>query len=275
MDEARLHAYVDDRLDAEASAAMAAWLQQHPAEAQRVADWRRQREALRGLHAELLDEPLPQALLQGLRRGERGLAANAPSFRLQALAGVALLGLGLALGWQAREWTTTAPAIATPGFVRDAGIAHAVYQPERRHPVEVGAEQQAHLVQWLSKRLGEPLRVPHLEGLGWRLMGGRLLPAGAEQDEGPQQARAQFMYEEQDGAAGERLTLYVSVLGTAQAKSDGTAFRFSESADGKRRSFYWVDGRLGYALTGRLPREQLARLGEQVYRQLRQEPSPP
>lgn len=277
MDEARLHAYVDGRLDAAAAAAeVADWLALHPDDAARVLAWRSQRSALQGLHAELLDEPLPTDMLQSLRRGERrlSLAANAPHWRWQALAAVAVLGLGLSLGWGARAWLApeAAPlaaarlAPAVPGFVRDAGIAHAVYLPERRHPVEVGAEQQAHLVQWLSKRLGEPLRVPHLEAQGWRLMGGRLLPAGEAVDEGPQQARAQFMYE---GEGGQRLTLYVSVLGPGRGQDVPSAFQFSEPAAGQsRRSFFWVEGRLGYALTGELPREALARLGEQVYQQL-------
>ena len=41
-------------------------------------------------------------------------------------------------------------------------VAYAVYAPEVRHPVEVAATQQEHLVQWLSKRLGRPLKVPDL-----------------------------------------------------------------------------------------------------------------
>lgn len=65
--------------------------------------------------------------------------------------------------------------------------------------MEVAADQEAHLVAWLSKRLGTPLKVPRLDTLGFGLVGGRLLPG----DQGPV---AQFMY--QDGQ-GQRLTLYV------------------------------------------------------------------
>ena len=73
-------------------------------------------------------------------------------------------------------------------FVRQAAGVHAVYQPEQRHPVEVGAARQDHLVQWLSKRLGRPLKVPVLSTQGFELVGGRLLPGDAS-------ARAQFMYQ--------------------------------------------------------------------------------
>ncbi len=47
--------------------------------------------------------------------------------------------------------------------------------PEVRHPVEVTAAQQDHLVQWLSKRVGRPLKVPVLAAEGYELVGGRLL----------------------------------------------------------------------------------------------------
>jgi anti-sigma factor RsiW len=63
--------------------------------------------------------------------------------------------------------------------------------------VEVDAGQEAHLVQWLSKRLGRQLVVPDLASAGFRLMGGRLLSA----EDGP---AVQFMYENGNG---ERLTL--------------------------------------------------------------------
>ena len=59
----------------------------------------------------------------------------------------------------------------------DAIAAHRTFSVEVRHPVEVDAGQEPHLVQWLSKRLGHQLIVPDLTVAGFRLMGGRLLPA--------------------------------------------------------------------------------------------------
>jgi len=271
MNEASLHAYVDGQLGDDEAAEVAQWLLDHPEDARRVLAWRGQRAALQGLHAQLLDEPLPPRLLQALKAPPpQAVAANAPRYRLQALAGVAILGLGLALGWGSHAWLRAerpAPlTAAVPAFVRDAAIAHAVYLPERRHPVEVGAEQQEHLVQWLSKRLGQPLRVPALQAEGYRLIGGRLLPAGEDEGADAALARAQFMYEDEHGG---RLTLYVSVVPPAQAVP--TAFRFSREERGGR-SFYWVDGRLGYALTGPLSQQQLSLLGSRVYEQLQPAP---
>ena len=114
-------------------------------------------------------------------------------------------------------------------------------------------------MQWLSRRLDRPLKVPDLSSQGYTLVGGRLLP-------GETGARAQFMFED---AAGERVTLYV---GTLDARAAGrpaaaeTAFRFA--SEGPVPSFYWVDQGFGYALAGRLGRPELLSLSETVYRQL-------
>jgi anti-sigma factor RsiW len=114
-------------------------------------------------------------------------------------------------------------------------------------------------VQWLSRRLDKPLKVPDLSAQGYALVGGRLLPGG----EG---ARAQFMFERGDG---ERLTLYIGSLDPAaaqQPRAGESAFRYSE--EGPVPSFYWVDQGFGYALTAKLPREALLNLAGAVYRQL-------
>jgi anti-sigma factor RsiW len=63
-------------------------------------------------------------------------------------------------------------------------------------------------------------------------------------------------------ASGARLTLYVS---NDQAGGD-TAFRFAQ--EGPVSVFYWVDGKLGYALSGQVARPELSRVTEAVYAQL-------
>jgi anti-sigma factor RsiW len=173
--------------------------------------------------------------------------------------------LAFGLGWTgSAQWRAFdgdgAVVRAEPAhrFARQAAVAHVVFQPEVRHPVEVAAAQQEHLVQWLSKRLGRNLKVPVLADQGFELVGGRLLPG----DDG---ARAQFMYQ---NANGQRVTLYVGAIERAGAKAtlDETAFRYT--ADGDVASFYWVDQGFGYALSGKLPRQLLLALAESVYRQL-------
>ncbi len=126
----------------------------------------------------------------------------------------------------------------------------------------VAAAEQQHLVQWLSRRLDKPLKVPDLSAQGYTLVGGRLLPG----DDG---ARAQFMFED---PAGQRVTLYIGAIGAIGDKAAAapaareTAFRFA--SDGPVPSFYWVDRGFGYALAGSMSRELLLRLATAVYKQL-------
>lgn len=166
---------------------------------------------------------------------------------------------GLAVGVAASF--SRPPAAPVPGVAAAsaamlpvrAARAHTVYASEVRHPVEVDASQQDHLVKWLSKRLGLELKVPVLAADGFELLGGRLLPGS----DGPV---AQFMYQD---AGGKRLTLYVSRRSGAEPL---TAFRFSR--EGPVSVFYWIDNECGYALSGEIDKGALARIAASVYRQL-------
>jgi anti-sigma factor RsiW len=237
-----LHAFVDDRLDPERRRAVEAELAQSPEDAGRAASYREQSAALHALYDPVLGEPVPERL--------RRARASRSGARVAIAA--AWFVAGAALGWLAHELLADRPP-ARASLARQAAIAHAVYSPEVRHPVEVGAAEQEHLVNWLSKRLGAKLRAPLLTKEGYELVGGRLLP-------GDSGAVAQFMYQD---AKGKRLTLYVSRLA---AENRDTAFRFSQ--EDKVAVFYWIDGRLGYALSGELPKPELLEIATAVYRQL-------
>ncbi|MDR7305178.1 anti-sigma factor [Rhodoferax saidenbachensis] len=265
LSEDTLHALVDGRLDVAQRIAIEALLVQDPEAQASVARWRQQRTLLQGLHAELLHEAPPTHLTQAALGAVGDPRANA-AWRWGGLAASILLSF--TVGWFAHgQWRTTeqlaqqTPRKPTADFVRQASLAHAVYAPEVRHPVEVGSAEQEHLVKWLSKRLGRPLKVPDLTGQGYELVGGRLLPG----DAGVTAVRAQFMFQ---NTAGERLTLY---LGAVQGDGAGvntqeSAFRFAN--EGTISSFYWVDQGFGYALTGPVPRDRLMQLAQTVYQQL-------
>ncbi len=253
IDDDMLNAYVDGRLDAPSRARVAQWLEANPEEAARIADWQETGEALRAAFDPVAAEPVPAALAMA--------AAGSPrphrSWLRQAAAAVALLALGGGAGFGAAELLRTAPpqehvALDAVHLAGNAAVAHRVFAVEVRHPVEVGAEQQAHLVQWLSRRLGTKLVAPRLEAQGYRLVGGRLLSAG----EGP---AAQLMYENREG---KRITAFV-----ANGVADGqTAFQFRQQGD--VATFYWVDNGTGYALSGELSREALLEISRIVYSQL-------
>lgn len=264
-DEARLHAFVDGQLPPEDRVAVLEQLGADPAAAARVAQWQAQRQALRNLARDWpLDDTPPD--LTGIVR--RTAAAQRWRRHLpQALAAALLLSIGLAGGYQwghhdaGAAWPGLAAAsrnASVPDFARQAGVAYAVYSAEKRHPVEVSAAEQAHLVQWLSKRLGRSLKVPVLADQGYALLGGRLLPGDATQPGSP---RAQFMYENADG---DRLTLYVAVFSPGAAPA-ATEFRLLQQ-DG-RTTLYWVDGDFGYALSAQ-PSTALQPLAQRVHEQL-------
>jgi anti-sigma factor RsiW len=256
VSEFELHALVDGQLDPMRIPDVLAWLRDHPADALRVAQWQAQRLQLRQMHRAIETGETPPELMHTVTRARRWLPWR------HATAAVALLGVGLVSGLVGGRLFPGAGrdaepqvAAAEPEFARDAVIAHAVYTPEVRHPVEVTAADEAHLVQWLTRRLGSPLKAPTLQALGFRLLGGRLLP-------GPHSPRAQFMYED---AGGHRVTLYVTVFDESQVPEE-TAFR--SVRDGNVESFYWVEGRLGYAFSGELPGGSTMPLAREVYRQL-------
>lgn len=258
--ETTLHAWVDGELSPESAATVAQWLAEHPAEAARMAAIQAQTAGLQALHAKVLDEPVPPQLIRALHRPPtqwRWPHALAAGLMLSVGIGTGF-GLGYGVGQPKAPLAQTSLEKQLPGFVREAAAAHVVYVPEQLHPVEVAAQQQAHLVQWLSKRLGVPLKTPTLNAQGFQLMGGRLLPGETGQ------ARAQFMYE---NAAGERLTLYVSVLNQQATKALAPA-AFQWSREGSTHGFYWIDGQQGYALSADLPRERLQVLADAIYRQL-------
>jgi len=243
--EDEIQSLVDGRLEPGRRVEVEAWLGANPDAAARVAQLRDISVAVERAYEPLLDRPVPARF--------RALAAPksvSPVWRAAAM--VALVAVGAAGGWFANDAVSPA-AGPNASLARNAVKAHQIYSREVRHAVEVPANEEAHLVAWLSKRLDAPLRAPNLDAEGYRLVGGRLLPAS---DAGP---AAQFMYEAESG---ERLTLYVE-----QNRAGGeTAFRFSEY-DGVA-AFWWKDGPLAYVLIGQGERDRLLTLARATYREL-------
>ena len=268
VSEAELQAYVDRQLTPERQLEIESYLSKRPEEALRVDAYLAHKRELRALFAPVLDEPVPHRL-------KRAATPRTPWYLQRLAAGIAIAVVSGAAGWGlrsigaelgaetlARRTPSAVTLASATGFAQRAAVAHAVYSPDARRSVEVGADQEDQLVAWLSKRMGAPMKPPHLQALGYALDGGRLLPGG----QGPV---AQFMYND---SAGAKLTLYVSrevafpdalaPLGTHQE----TAFRFSK--EGPVNVFYWVNGPFGYAISADADKTELARVSSEVYRQL-------
>ena len=248
IEEADLHGLADGQLDAARQAEVTAWLAGHPEEAAQVDTWRAQNARLRAMLDPVLHEPVPERLLAAARRRPRRLR-----WLPQLAAAAALLVIGLAAGWWGRGWIEAPGRLNAGQLPERAAVAHRVFAVEVRHPVEVTAKEQDHLVAWLTKRMGHRVAAPDLRSLGYTLVGGRLL-AGRN---GPS---CQLMYEDRGGR---RITAYIA---ENPANAD-TAFRFRE--ENGLATFYWLDGPLGYALSGELNRTDLLAIAELVYKQLK------
>ena len=252
VEEDDLHARIDGQLAHNRAEDVDAYLAAHPEEQARFSQYAAQRQALRVAFAAQADGPIP------MRLRAAHLLAQKRRQRLrrfgQIAAAVGLIAIGGIGGWAARDLTgplsSLPPGAVARMITADAITAYRTYSVEVRHPVEVDAGQEAHLVQWLSKRLGRQLVVPDLASAGFRLMGGRLLPAM----DGP---AAQFMYE--NGNA-ERVTLYLRA-----GVGGETAFRYHQ--EGGIGAFYWSDEGFGYAITAKADRDLLLRIAEIVYQQ--------
>jgi anti-sigma factor RsiW len=187
----------------------------------------------------VLTEPLPPRFERLLR---------SPRFTVAVGLLAAGLAIGIVAGWQIPQ--------SDPGaqMVHRAALAHATYAGEVRHPVEVRAHEQAHLVAWLSKRLAMKVRAPSLEAAGLSLVGGRLLP----DETGP---AAALMYETRDGR---RATLYWAPDAIHEGKVTLRSRR-----DGNVAVFYWIDDECGYAVASiDLGHDELRRIAVMAHDQL-------
>lgn len=260
-----LHAYVDGVWPASRQVEMAEYLAANPQAAERVRSYQEQNRALNALFSPVLNEPVPKRLLDAA--GKEPSRRQTQHWPWQSLAaGLVMAFVGGWSGWLIRGEVQPRPeplvqhsyiqplASAQPASLsRQAAIAHVVYSPDVRRPVEIGADQEEQLVEWLSKRLKAKIRPPTLGALGYELIGGRLLPGNS----GPV---AQFMYHD---ITGQRLTLYVS---TENSTNQDTGFHFAQ--EGPVNVFYWIDGQFGYALSAGIDKGELVRVATAVYEQL-------
>jgi anti-sigma factor RsiW len=265
-DDNKLSAWLDGELDAQEAAQVEAWLGERPQAAARVREWAADRDALRARFDPVLNERTPQRLSKAVL--ESGSRLARPWALAAATAGVFVLGgaVGALVAWQAARTDSAALAQQAPvPWVQRAAVAHSVYVPEVRHPVEVNVAdrtapdvraQEEHLARWLTRRLDVPVKLFDLREHGYELVGGRLLPDAA----GPS---AQLMYQRAGG--GERVTVYLRKPDSGPEADAPAAFHYTRR--GELGLFYWVEGAAGYALVGALPRDKLLALAEVIHRQ--------
>lgn len=218
-----LHAYLDGELPAERQRAVEEYLFTRPDEAERLAAWAADSEAIRSAYDPVAQEPVPERLLRTVTRERRSRYVYAAA----AAAAFAVFGAGFGVG-----------RLPLAGHGEDvlarAGLeAHSLYTPEKVHPIEVAADDREHLESWLSKRVGLPVAAPDLSGSGLTLLGGRLAPVNGAPG-------ALFMYENETG---ERFTLLI-----ARANGQKQPLAYHEAGD--FGAYDWGGEGYGYVLAG-------------------------
>ncbi|WP_426435305.1 anti-sigma factor family protein [Bradyrhizobium genosp. P] len=241
-----LHAYVDRALQPEREAEVTAYLESHPDVAKRVAGFSDQRSLLRAALAPIAEEPLPPQLnlarmIESRRR---------PSSFRWAIAAMLMLCIGGLGGWVMRG-ATLAPAGGIAALAQEASASYNVYASDRTRPVEL--RDSTELVDWVSSRLHQPVKLPDLTTSGYRSMGGRVVPTA----HGP---AAMFMYDDDHG---DRL-----VVLTRPMIADQNAPMVPLSGDGVA-GFTWADDGLGYSLVGPRTVETLRPLANEIRKQAR------
>ncbi|MGY5805205.1 anti-sigma factor family protein [Rhizobium hainanense] len=255
--EADLHAFADGLLPPEKQVELQAWLAENPDEAASVAAWQAQNNDIRAMFSSYAVSKDHDADLISKSRRTPSTETIQPrrSHRLMMLAAsLALFIAGAAAGHFGPDLLAPRELQLTSieALPQQAHSAFIVYASDVRHPVEVGADQEAHLATWLGKRMNVAgLKVPSLQKLGFQLVGGRLLPVNGTPG-------ALFMYE---NASGQRLTVLVG----RNSGNTTTSFRFA--SDNAVETFYWIDGDLGYAVTGEISRDMLRQVADECYKQ--------
>jgi anti-sigma factor RsiW len=249
ISEEALHGYVDDQLDPERRAAVERYLQSHPAVAARVVAYRAQREGLRAALAPLADAPLPPALNLA-RLVEARLRPRHVEWRLAAAVALGI-GLGASGGW----WFTTREAAgpALDALVDEAAISYATFVPDAARPVEFSASDPQALGNWVGSRLNRKLVPPDLSAAGYRLLGGRVVATG----HGP---AALFIYEDVRGI---RLAVFARPTKAADTAT------IAEVDVGALDGCAWIEGGVGYTVTGAESYARLLELSKHVRAQSR------
>ncbi len=244
ISEEELHAYVDEQLPYDRVCEVQEYLAAHPHDASRVAAWRLQTTKLHERYDSILHEPLNDRFCV-----DTIVASSNSAWKKIAAAAVIAFAVGAGAGWFGRDVSELGRDTDAARALASAAIeAHRMYVAEVRHPIEVRADE-AHLVPWLSKRVGQQLKAPDLASEGLKLMGGRLLP-------GPNGPTALFMYQ---NAGGERVTLT-----TARSPGEGeTSFQWR--AEDKIGAVAWFERGLAFVVAGPAEQTKLDRVARRVY----------
>ena len=251
--EDELHAFIDGQLPASREGAVRAYLAANPREAARVDTYVAQRAALRAAFLDLPSGALPPKLQVSRVAAEVVRRRSLFTPWQMAAAVVLATGLGGVGGWFAgRPETPSRNEHAAEVLVKQAVVSYAVYGGDETHPVEFTAAQLPALIPYLSERLARPVKVPSLDAVGFRLLGGRIVPTEYGSP------ALLLVYQNQGG---DRIGLLLRPMAPELRWPVHPVSAKDVAGD------YWIAGGMGYAVVGPEKAADLNRVTKQVLKE--------
>jgi anti-sigma factor RsiW len=270
LDDETVMAYADGALDAQGAASVAAQAMRDADTRLRIASFRQTGALAKAAYVSVLDEPVPQRLLDAIANTQPAAAPGAtivpfkakPAARKWvggAIAASLLLAIGLGAGGvftgrldpvlgglqlaSSDRWLEN-----VAGFY---SVAEATQASEGRLLVDFTAADVPELGKWFGAKLNRNLAIPDLAAHGFALQGGRMVIVGGK-------PAAQLIY---TNSSNEMVGL---VIAFSQFSERGAR---SEARQGVNL-VHWHRGGYGYAFAGRIPADRLKALAEQAWNDL-------
>lgn len=239
-----LSSYLDGGLEPLRRAQVEAAIRADPHLTRTIAAYRAQEEDLREMAAAVLEEPVPEHLLNIVRKARRP-SWRPPLRQLMQLA--AALLVGVALGWLLQTSLQPRDDNLLEPFIRQAVLSHELF--EANEELDTLRESESRLLQEVRSPFQTPIRIPQLLGANYR-------PVLFRSVEGRVGPGVELAYADAEGAL-------TSLLIRQHSDRDDIPVRFRTV--GGRSVLYWLDGPLLYVLVGVSGEDELRDMARSVY----------
>jgi anti-sigma factor RsiW len=236
--------YLDGSLEPLRRAQVEAAIRADPKLARTVAAYRAQEEDLRQMAAAVLDEPVPENLLEVVRKAHRP-AWRPPLRQIMQLA--AAVVVGVALGWLLHRGMPSREDDLLEPFIHQAVLAHDSFVASE--DVDTLRDRGTPLLEEVRSPFRTPIRLPRLLGSGQQPVLFRSVEGGV----GP---GVELAYADPAG-------MLTSLIIRQHSDKDDVPVRFRE-VEG-HSVLYWLDGPLLYALVGEGSEDELRAMARSVY----------
>lgn len=272
IDHEALNRYVDGELDAETRRKVERHLAENPDDAEAVRAYRAQSAALHRAYAHVLEEPIPDRLLDTVH-GDRGEESKRPAWPRPRMSGmlaavasaVFALALGGFAGWEMRGYIMEQDTqrLAVEMFLNEAISAYSLYAGNDSPWREASLlEDPNKFGQWFKQEGELEISAPELEDAGFTFVGGRALPAS-------QGSAGQMVYRDDDGNMLAVHFHYLDRRGSgntiqAAATANETAGFFVERDDVSIYHWSAPSDEANFAVVGPLDERGMTSIGEKL-----------